>query len=166
MIVKNGISGAVALVTGASEGIGLAASRAYAGAGARVVLAARSESRLEKEAAALREDGADALAVRADVTSADDVARLMLAVQERWGGLDILVCNAGVGLFGPVETLPEAALRQAFEVNFFGVVRCIQQALPLMRSRGRGLIQIVSSVIGRRSIPMYGGYCATKFALH
>ena len=162
----NGISGAVALVTGSSEGIGLAAARAYAAAGARVAITARTGARLEKEVAALQAGGADALAVRADVTAPEDVARLMESVRSRWGGLDILVCNAGVGLFGAIESLPEPALRQVFEVNFFGVVRCIQQALPLMRPRGRGLIQIVSSVIGRRSLPMYGGYCATKFALH
>ncbi|MGH9870744.1 MAG: SDR family NAD(P)-dependent oxidoreductase [Candidatus Polarisedimenticolia bacterium] len=164
--MMSGISGSVALVTGSSEGIGLSAARAYAAAGARVALTARTASRLHQEVASLVAGGADALAVPADVTSPDDVARLMHEVRERWGGLDILVCNAGVGLFGSIETLSEPALRQAFEVNFFGVVRCIQQALPLMRPRRRGLIQIVSSVIGRRSLPMYGGYCATKFALH
>ena len=160
------ITGSVVLITGASSGIGLAAARAYAAAGGRVVLSARRAGLLEQEAGSIAASGAEAVAIPADVTSPRQVAALMAAVRERFGGVDILVCNAGVGLYGPVGTLPEEALRQAFEVNFFGVIRCIQEALPAMRIRGRGLIQIISSVIGRRSVPFYGGYCATKFALH
>jgi NAD(P)-dependent dehydrogenase (short-subunit alcohol dehydrogenase family) len=160
------ISRSVVLITGASSGIGLAAAQAYAAAGGRVVLSARRAGLLQQEADSIAARGGEALAITADVTSPSQVAALMAGVHERCGGLDILVCNAGVGLYGPVETLPEEALRRAFEVNFFGVIRCIQQALPVMRIRRRGLIQIVSSVIGRRSVPFYGGYCATKFALH
>ena len=159
------LTGAVTVITGASAGIGLAAARAYAAAGARVVLSARTEHRLSEEAAAIVASGGEAMAVGADVTSPTQVASLVDAVRARWGRLDILVCNAGVGLYGRVEDLPEEALRRAFEVNFFGVVRCVQQALPLMKAGRAGLIQIVSSVIGRRAVPLYGGYCATKFAL-
>lgn len=159
------LSGAVTVITGASEGIGLAAARAYAQAGARVVMSARNEARLEGEADAIVAAGGQAIAVAADVTSDAQVAALVAAARERCGRIDLLVCNAGVGLWGAVADLPEAALRQVFEVNFFGVVRCIQHAVPLMRAGRGGLIQIVSSVIGRRAVPLYGGYCASKAAL-
>jgi NAD(P)-dependent dehydrogenase (short-subunit alcohol dehydrogenase family) len=159
------LSGAVTVITGASSGIGLAAAHAYAASGSRVVLSARNGRRLHEEAADITARGGEAMAVPADVTSDEQVVSLMEAVRERWGRLDLLVCNAGVGLYGPVAEIPEPALRQVFEVNFFGVVRCIQRAVPLMRAGGGGLIQIVSSVIGRRAVPLYGGYCASKSAL-
>ncbi len=160
------IRDAVTIITGASAGIGRAAAMTFAGAGARVVLVSRDPARLSEAAAAIRAAGGEALAVPADVTRDDDVDRMVDSVLDRYGRIDILVCNAGVGLYGDVADLPMEALRRTFEVNYFGVVRCIQAALPSMRRARSGLIQIVSSVIGRRSIPGYSGYCATKFALY
>ncbi len=160
------VAGAVTVVTGASAGIGRAAAIEFARAGARLVLSARGRDRLlavEREVAALQ---SERLALQADVTSDDDVRRLVEAALERFGRVDILICNAGVGLYGAVSDLPAWAMRQVFEVNFHGAVRCIQAVLPAMRRQRSGLIQIVSSVLGRRALPGYGGYCATKFALY
>ena len=160
------IRDAVTIITGASAGIGRAAAMSFAGAGARVALVARDPLPLNEAAAAIRARGGEAVAVPADVTRDDDVARMTASVLERYGRIDILVCNAGVGLYGNVADLEMEDLRRAFEVNYFGVIRCIQAALPAMRRARSGLIQLVSSVIGRRSIPGYSGYCASKFALY
>ncbi|HKY33939.1 MAG TPA: SDR family NAD(P)-dependent oxidoreductase [Candidatus Polarisedimenticolia bacterium] len=160
------IRGSVVVVTGASSGIGLAAAEAYAAAGARVVLAARSEDRLSLAAGRITARGGQALAVAADVTRRDQVERLVESTLERLGAIDILVCNAGIGLYGRVDELREEDLRAVFDVNVFGVLRCIQASLPSMAARRRGLIQIVSSVLGRRAVPGYGGYSASKFALY
>lgn len=156
---------AVVVVTGASHGIGRAAAAAFARAGAQVVLSARTAPRLEEAAAEIRSAGGSALALPCDVTRDAEVASLMRTAASRLGTIDYLICNAGVGLYGRVEELPLDALERVFDVNYFGVVRCIQAALPIMLENRRGRIQIVSSVIGRRGIPGYAGYCSTKFAL-
>ncbi len=165
-MTSSAIEGAVVLVTGASEGIGRAAALAYARENARLVIAARSEQGLRATHDAIVELPAECLMVPADVTSDDQVAGLVHATLGRFGRIDILVCNAGVGLYGRVADLPLEAMRRLFEVNVYGVLRCIQAALPAMVGRRSGLVQIVSSVLGRRSIPGYGAYCASKFALY
>ena len=159
------IKGSVTIITGASAGIGRAAAREFARAGATVVLAARNGARLREVAREIG-DPAGSLVVPTDVTSDDQVEALVTRALARFGRIDLLICNAGVGLYSPVMDLHPDTLRQAFEVNFYGVVRCIQAALPSMLERRSGLIQIISSVIGRRSVPGYSGYCATKFALY
>jgi len=160
------IAGAVTIITGASSGIGRAAARLFARQGARVVLASRNEPRLRDLQAEIAGYPAEALVVPTDVTSDEQVLSLVRTTLARFGSIDILICNAGVGLYSDVASLPPQALRRVFDVNFFGVVRCVQAALPSMIERRSGLIQIISSVIGRRSLPGYSGYCATKFALY
>lgn len=165
-MARRTIKGSVTVVTGASSGIGLAAARLFARSGARVVLAARDEARLRRVAAEIRAYPAEVLVASTDVTSDDQVAALARRTIERFGRIDIMICNAGVGLYGQLADLPIDALRKAFEVNFYGVVRCVQAVVPIMRRQAGGLIQIISSVVGRRAIPGYGGYCSTKFALY
>ena len=160
------IQGSVTVITGASAGIGRAAAHEFARAGARIVLAARDRDRLEAVAREIETFQPEVLAVPTDVTDRAQVGRLIGEARGRFGRIDILICNAGVGLYSPVEEMPEEALRRVFEVNFFGVMACVQEALPSMREQGAGLIQFVSSVIGRRAVPGYSGYCATKFALY
>lgn len=106
-----------------------------------------------------------ALAVPTDVTDAEQVKRLMARTREHFGGLDILVNNAGVGLYASVAEMAWADFEQMWKVNFFGVVRCIREALPDLRER-RGMVVNISSVAGKLAIPYLTGYCASKFALN
>lgn len=157
------LSNQVAVITGASEGIGAAIARRFAGEGARVVLAARSEEKLKVLAEELGSERV--LAVPTDVTDAEQVKRLMARTREHFGGLDILVNNAGVGLYASVAEMAWADFEQMWKVNFFGVVRCIREALPDLRER-RGMVVNISSVVGKLAIPYLTGYCASKFALN
>jgi len=159
------LESAVTIITGASSGIGRAASLEFARAGCRVVLASRDEARLRQLEGEIAAASGSALAIPTDVTQDAQVEALAGAALKQYGRIDILVCNAGVGLYSPVKDLPEDALRRVFEVNFFGVVRCVKAVLPSMIEHKSGLVQVVSSVIGLRSMPGYAGYCATKFAL-
>ncbi len=156
----------VVLVTGASRGIGAAAARAYCGAGSKVVLAARSLASVQSLADELALHGQEAIAVPCDVCDEAQVKAAVSASVLRYGGLDVLVNNAGVGLYGRVEQLTPEALHQNFETNVYGALRCIRAALPHLRERGGGQIINVSSVLGFRALPGMGGYCASKFALN
>lgn len=154
----------VALVTGASSGIGEAAAKELASRGAAVALAARDERRLEELSREIRHRGGYALPLPTDVTDEASVrSAVELAVAEL-GGVDALVNNAGLGLSGRVAELRADDLRYVYEVNVLGPLRCIQAALPHMRRGGR--IINVSSVVGLRAIPKVGGYCSSKFALN
>jgi short-subunit dehydrogenase len=158
------LKGKVAVVTGASSGIGEATARTLAERGAAVVLVARAEDKLlflEREISAA---GGRVLSARTDVADADSVEAMIERTIQEFGSLDILVNNAGLGLSGRVEDLRAEDLRHVFEVNLIGPLNCVQAALPRMHSGGR--IINVSSVIGKRAIPKVGGYCATKAALN
>ena len=155
------LKGKVAVVTGASSGIGEAASRELASRGAAVVLASRSAESLEAEISA---SGGRALVVQTDVSERESVEAMVRKTVDAFGTLDILVNNAGLGLSGRVAEVRLRDLRHVIEVNTLGPLNTIQAALPLMRSGGR--VINVSSVVGRRSVPNVGGYCATKFALN
>jgi short-subunit dehydrogenase len=162
--VDRTLKGKVAVVTGASSGIGEAAARKLASRGAAVVLAARAAEKLEALETEISASGGRALVVKTDVSDRDSVEVMMGKTVEAFGSLDILVNNAGLGLSGRVAELRLEDLRHVFEINTIGPLNCIQAALPHMSSGGR--IINVSSVVGRRSIPKVGGYCATKFALN
>ncbi|MGB3635780.1 MAG: SDR family oxidoreductase [Rubrobacteraceae bacterium] len=154
----------VAIVTGASSGIGEAAARALAFRGAAVVLASRNEESLESLAEEISASGGRVLAVKTDVSDRESVERLIGRVVEEFGAPDILVNNAGVGLSGQVAELRAEDLRYVMEVNLIGPLNCIQAALPHMKPGGQ--IINVSSVVGKRALPKVGGYCASKFALN
>lgn len=154
----------VAVVTGASSGIGEATARALAGRGAAVVLAARNEEKIRFLAREISASGGRALAVRTDVADETSIGQMVERSVGEFGSVDVLVNNAGLGLSGRVEDLRADDLRYLFEVNLVGPLRCVQAALPHMRQGGS--IINVSSVVGKRAIPKVGGYCATKSALN
>ncbi len=162
--MENTLKHKVAIVTGASSGIGEATSRELAARGAAVVLAARDAEKLEGLARRISASGGRALAAKTDVTDAASVEATVKRAVGEFGSLDILVNNAGLGLSGRVADLRAEDLRYVFEVNVIGPLNCIQAALGHM-GRGARIIN-VSSVVGRRAVPKVGGYCATKFALN
>ena len=160
------IGGKTVLVTGASEGIGRATALAFAWAGAQVVVAARRREPLDVIAAEIAARGGDALAVVADVSDGASVEAMVTAAVGRFGAVDVLVNNAGYGLMGPLAELPVEDVRRNFEVNVFGVLRCVRAVVPGMRERGGGHIANVSSVLGAMTLPYLGPYAATKHALN
>ncbi|MFY2834671.1 SDR family oxidoreductase [Achromobacter xylosoxidans] len=160
------LKGKVAVITGASSGIGMAAARALAAEGVSVVLAARRKATIEALAARIGEEfGVSALAVAADVAQEKQVRTLFDTVRERFGGLDLLLNNAGVGIAGGFETSKPEDWRTQIDANLYGVLYCSHAAIPLMKQRPGALIATVSSVGGKLSAPNWTVYCATKFAV-
>jgi short-subunit dehydrogenase len=153
--------GKVALITGASAGIGEALAREILARGGAAVLFAR---RAERVAALAAELGERAVAIPGDVTRDGDVARAIAAGRDRFGSLDSLVANAGFGVSGDVADLSLDDFRRQFETNVFGVLRSVQEPLPALRE-SRGTIGIVGSVNGYVSIPGWSAYCMSKHAV-
>ncbi|MBI4461800.1 MAG: SDR family oxidoreductase [Acidobacteria bacterium] len=155
----------VAIVTGASSGIGAAIARAFAAEGASLVLAARSEERLREVADSLA--GAKrTVIVPTDVRELGQVRRMVERTVEEFGGVDILVNNAGIGMYAPYDQADWAYFRELWEVNFFAAAYAMREVLPLMKQRRRGTIVNISSVAGRIPLPFLSSYCSTKFALN
>ncbi len=149
-------------LTGASSGIGLALAQALAHAGARLVLAARSEDKLHELARSLP---GEPLVVPADVTKDDDRQRLLDRAAERFGGLDVLINNAGVCSWAHFVESSEDVLRTIMEVNFFGPADLIRRAIPLLTPGQQPAVVNVASMCGRRGMPSFPEYSASKFAL-
>ncbi len=148
------------LITGCSTGFGREIARLAVERGFRTVITARNPSSLEDFAAA-----DNALILELDVTKPDQIASVMRAAETRFGGVDVLVNNAGIGYFAAVEESEDAEIRKMFEVNFFGTSAMIHAVLPGMRQRRRGVVVNFSSIGGLRSFPAVGYYNATKFAV-
>ena len=158
--------GRVAVVTGASKGIGAAIAEALAAEGCRLVLAARSADRLEEMAEELRARyRVEVLSVPTDISDERQARSLIETAADHFGCVDILINNAGMGIYGAIDELNLDDLRHVFEVNFFGPLAALQAAVVLMRRQGGGTIVNVSSIVGRFPQPLGGGYTATKFAL-
>ena len=151
------------LVTGASSGIGRATAVEFARRGHQVYAAARREEVL----AGLADGERNIRPVGLDVTDGDSVQRAWAKIQAETGGtgVDVLVNNAGFALTGPVEVLPDEAVRRQFDTNVFGVLNVTRAVLPAMRARGSGRIINVSSIVGRVSFGLMGVYGATKYAV-
>lgn len=157
----------VAIVTGASSGIGMETAIAFARAGYAVVLAARREKRLQETAEACRRENPDiqALVCRTDVTDSRQVDALVARAMDQFGRIDVMVNNAGYGHFSAVHELSDDDMRAIFDVNFFGVFYGCRAVAPAMMARRSGHIFNMSSVMGRVGTPFHGAYCATKFAV-
>ncbi|MCF4138755.1 SDR family oxidoreductase [Streptomyces sp. Tue 6430] len=155
----------VVLITGASSGIGAATARRLAGLGHRVLLGARRTDRLAALAGELRAAGASVAHRELDVTSLDSVRAFAAAGVEEYGGIDVLINNAGVMPLSPIEDLRVAEWEQMIDVNLRGVLHGIAAVLPQMRRQAGGHIVNVSSVSGHRVDPTAAVYSATKFAV-
>ena len=158
----------VIVITGASSGIGAATALACAAEGMHVVLAARRQTRLASLARQIQDQGRRALVVPCDVDQDEAVAHLCNLTVNEFGRLDVFFANAGFGLFGSVLDTPLQQVRAIFETNFFGTVRGIKAAVPLMLDRNpgpiRGHVLICCSAASEIGLPMFSYYSATKAA--
>jgi NAD(P)-dependent dehydrogenase (short-subunit alcohol dehydrogenase family) len=159
------LDGQVAVVTGASAGIGEATVRYLAREGARVVMAARRLDRLDQIKREIEAAGGVAHPIVVDITNEDDRRRLIGETVEKFGRIDALINNAGYGQRGPIEIVPVEKIRQNFETNLFSLIALTQLAIPVMRGQGSGRIINISSVAGRIARPLSSVYDATKHAL-
>jgi len=155
------IENKIAIVTGASSGIGLALSRLLSEKGAKVALVARSKEKLE----ALSKEIPHSLAVPADMTVRTDVVRAVKGTVEHFGGVDILINNAGRGYDAPVETMDIEEFRRTLGLNVIGPVTAMQLVIPIMRIRGGGTIMNVSSGTALMHLPNMSPYSSSKRAL-
>ncbi len=155
----------VAIITGASSGIGEATARRLAESGARVVLAARRVERLEALAADIERREGAALVAPTDVTDERSVQRLARTALDAFGRIDILINNAGIMPLSPIAKLKVEEWDRMIDVNIKGVLYCVAATLPTMLEQGSGHIINVSSVAGRRPFPSGTVYSATKFAV-
>lgn len=161
-------SGKCLLVTGGGAGIGRAIAEAFGQRGAAVAIAEIDAARLRDTEQALKGRGIDVLGLQADVTRRADVERVMAAVEERFGGLDVLVNNVGdfLGIVKPFEHLSDDEIDQVYAVNLKSVFLVTHAAIPLLRKRGRGgSIISLSSIEAFRGIPNVTTYCACKHAI-
>jgi NAD(P)-dependent dehydrogenase (short-subunit alcohol dehydrogenase family) len=147
------------LITGSSSGIGQATARLFAERGWNVAATARNPSALAGWA------GPPILTLPLDVTDDASIAAAVAATTARFGGIDVLVNNAGYGLFGPIEGATTKQLEAQFQTNVFGVVALMRQVIPLMRQRHSGAIITISSTGGRVASPFAAPYHASKYAL-
>ncbi|HLT18040.1 MAG TPA: SDR family oxidoreductase [Thermomicrobiales bacterium] len=151
--MDTGLSGKVAVVTAASAGLGKAVATAFGAEGANVVMCSRSQERVEAAAADVRDRGADVLALEADVTRPEDIERLFSAAVERFGGVDVLVTNAGGPPAGTFDRFDDDDWQRAFELTLMSAVRLIRRAIPEMRARGGGSIVVMTSSSIKQPIP-------------
>ena len=159
------LAGRVALVTGASSGIGDATARALAEAGAKVAVTARRVERLEVLEREMTGSGTEVLVLAADLLIEDENRRIVADTEAHFGRLDILVNNAGVMLLSPVDSATADEFRRMLELNVLGPMVSSQAALPGMRARGGGHIVNISSTAGRIANPNAAGYSASKFGI-
>jgi len=152
----------VAVITGASEGIGYGLAKALADAGAKVALAARNLQRLEQLADEIRAEGGEALPVELDVRDVGRIGEAMSEVRDHWGSLDILVNNAGLGLKNSALDVTEADWDETMNVNLRGLFFCCQAAGRIMLEQGHGRIVNMSSQVSVVGIRDYVAYCASK----
>jgi 3-oxoacyl-[acyl-carrier protein] reductase len=159
------IAGQIALVTGGSRGIGLAVARRLGSMGAKVAICARDPKKLNESAAALRAEGIAVLPVPADVSNAGDIARLVEQVERSLGPLDIVVNNAGIGVFGPGQDASEEDWDRVLGTNLKGVFLMCRAVAPGMIRRKTGHIINISSLAGKNAFANGAVYCASKWGL-
>ncbi len=155
----------VSLVTGASSGIGRAIALRFGAKRMRVGLVARRKDRLAQVAAAIEKKGGEALVLPGDVRESKTADASVASVLDAWGRLDVLVNNAGIGAYAPLEQLTDETMRQQFEVNVFGPFYLARAAVPVMKKQKSGQIVNIGSVVGLVGTPRGTAYVGTKWAL-
>jgi NAD(P)-dependent dehydrogenase (short-subunit alcohol dehydrogenase family) len=155
----------VVVITGGSRGLGLVLARQFADEGARLCLLARDAGELLRAREELEARGAAAMTVRCDVRRRGDVRAAVDAIVEQWGGVDVLINNAGVIQVGPFEHMTHEDFENAMATHFWGPLNLMLEVVPIMRHRGFGRIVNISSIGGRIAVPHLGPYSASKFAL-
>lgn len=158
------LQGQVALVTGASRGLGFLLARDFARQGCKIVICARDEVELERARQDLEREGAEVLAVHCDVTNQAEVEAMARAATERFGRVDILVNNAGIIQVGPIDNMTLRDFEDAMATEFWGLLYATFAILPGMRERGTGRIVNITSVGGKVSVPHLLPYASAKFA--
>jgi NAD(P)-dependent dehydrogenase (short-subunit alcohol dehydrogenase family) len=165
--MSESLSNKVAIVTGGSRGIGLAIARALAAEGAHVSITGRDESHLAAARPLIEKEGpASVETLRADVRRYEDVERAVAATVARFGGLDFLINNAGIGIFANVADMTPAQWSDVIDTNLTGVFYACHAAIPHMRRRGGGFIINISSLAAKNAFPLAAAYCATKSGLN
>ena len=159
------LSDKVAIITGASSGIGRAVALEMARCGARIALAARRASALQEVADGVQAAGGEALVVPTDVSRRDQVERLVRDTLARWGRVDVLVSNAGLYVRRPIAELSVEEIEQSLAVNFYGGLYAVLAILPYLLQRHSGHIILVTSMDGKKGLPLDAPYVSAKFAL-
>ncbi len=154
----------VICITGASSGIGRATALRLARDGASIAVCARRRDRLDAVAAEITSAGGTPLPVTADVTRPEEMQAFVDATVRQFGRLDVMLCNAGYGIYGAIDRVTAEQMRALMDVNYFGTFHAARAALGVFRTQGHGHTIIVSSIVGQRGIPFMGPYSATKFA--
>ena len=162
---RNAIDGKVAIVTGASSGIGESTARELAQAGAITVLAARREDRLQRLEQEIKEMGGRALAVPTDLTRTEQITNLVQTTLTKFGRIDILANIAGAAIYDWFEELTAEEIRNPFEVNVIGMAELIRQTIPTMKTQRSGTILNMSSYVSRIAVPPMEIYASTKYAV-
>ena len=162
VFIKKNIMSKVWLITGCSTGFGRELAKAVLSAGNKAIVTARKTDDI-KDIVEGNED--NAIAVQLDVTKPAEIASAVKAAIEKFGRIDVLVNNAGIGYFGAIEESEDDAVRKMFEINVFGLAKMTQEVLPIMRSQKSGHVINISSIGGLRSFPAVGFYNATKYAV-
>ncbi len=164
-MARRNLNGLRVLVTGASQGIGRALVLEAAKRGCKVLAAARSQPLLDELAAEARKTNGVVQTVVADVTKPEDRAAMVAAATQHFGGMDVLINNAGIGATGHFMDSEPEVLRQIFETNFFGLTETTRALLPLLKQGTTPAIVNISSVVGKRALPARSLYSASKFAV-
>jgi NADP-dependent 3-hydroxy acid dehydrogenase YdfG len=157
-------SNRVVAITGASAGIGRATALRLARDGAAIVACARRVDRLQALVDEIVAAGGRAIAIAADVTREADMNRFVASALERFGRLDVMICNAGFGIYGTPDSITADQMRELIDVNYLGTFYAIRAALPVFRRQTTGHVIVLSSIVGKRGVPYMGAYAATKFA--
>ncbi len=152
----------VIIITGASGGIGLALAHELSKRGGKVVLAARSKEKIDELSKAI----SGSIAIQTDVTKQEDIKNLIAETEAKFGRVDVLVNNAGRGLYAAVEKVDIKEYKNIMELNVFSVFNAMQEVIPLMRKQGGGFIMNISSMVSKNYYPSLGAYASTKYALN